>query len=240
MRFLFFILFFPFVINAQVDLTAQGALEWDAVSQTVKAIKDAKVVHGTTTIFADLIIGHYTENNGKKTFQKLTAKGDVRIESDSEKIETETLTYNLITGTLLLEGKPWTYLYHDQAILSSKEPITFQEKEGTATAKNSSIEHEGRTLFAPHLIAYFGKDDKGLKKVVASGNITLKTEEETLTSKEAIYDAQSGLATLTNNVALIRKDGSSIKGGKLVYDMKKGITRLHANPQTGKVEGSFQ
>ena len=226
--------------NRSLDLTAKGALEWNPISKQVIAIKDAKVVYQETTILADRITGYYTEKNGEKDFLRVVAKGDVRIQNKTQHVETEELSYDLSTGIMKLTGKPWTRLFQKETILSSKLPIIYNDKEGLATATHAEIKHENRILKAPKLTAYFSKSSKGLEKVIASGNISLKTEEETLTSKEAIYDAKSGLATLTQNVSLTRKDGSTLKGGKLVYDMKKGITRLHANPKTGKVEGVFK
>ncbi|MBN1783882.1 MAG: hypothetical protein JW812_02860 [Alphaproteobacteria bacterium] len=238
---LLFLMMLPLTVFAKsnLELTAQKALEWEIGKQSVVAIGEAKVEYEGTTIRAERITGYYTENDGNKNFYKLVAIGDVKITSVGSVIETQKLVYDLNTQVLTLTGDPWTRLTHEKAILSSKYPLTFNNKTKQAVAKNAEIKHETRVLTAPTLTAYFSQDNV-FEKAIAAGNITLKTDEETLESKAAVYDAKKGIATLTDKVLLTRKDGTTLKGGKLIYDMKRGVTRLHADPKTGKVIGIFE
>ncbi len=240
MRFLLIFLLFPLSIFAKsnIELTAEKALEWQMNSKSVVAIGEAKVVYQGTIILAERITGYYSENGSDKNFYKLIAQGNVKIKNDDSIIETQKLIYNLSTQILTMTGNPWTRLVHENAILSSKLPITFNNKTKQAKVKNAEIKHEDRVLTAPVLTAHFSQKNS-FEKAIATGKITLKTDLEILTSNSAIYNAKAGIATLTDKVLLTRTDGTTLKGGKLVYDMKKGITRLHADKSTGKVIGVF-
>lgn len=239
MLYLFLLMPLTVFAGSNLELTAQKALEWQIGKKSVVAIGDAKVKYQDTTIRAQRITGYYTEKGGDKNFYKLVAVGDVKITSEGSVIETQKLVYDLNKQLLTLTGDPWTRLTHDKAILSSKHALTFNNKTKQAMAKNAEIKHETRVLNAPKLTAYFSQNN-AFEKAIASGNIVLKTDQETLKSKAAVYDAKKGVATLTDKVELIRQDGTTLKGGKLIYDMKRGVTRLHADPKTGKVLGIFE
>lgn len=237
--FLFFIFSLPIFASSNLELTAEKALEWQIGSRSVVAIGAAHVVYEDTEISAEKITGFYTEKGSDKNFFKLVAQGHVKIKNPSFTIDTESLTYDLNQNLLLLKGSPWTRLTHLDSILSSALPMTFNTSNHQAVLKQAEIKHQNRLLTAPSVVAYFSaKND--FQRVHANGGIVLKTEQETLTSATADYDVISGIATLSGPVTLTRKDGSVLKGGKLVYDMKKGMTRLEADSTTGSVLGIFK
>ncbi|MHA1540736.1 MAG: LptA/OstA family protein [Alphaproteobacteria bacterium] len=241
MRLFLFFLLLPIVVfsKSNIELTATKALEWQMKSKSVVAIGSAKVVYNKMIITAERITGYYSDDGKNKNFYKLVAKGNVNIKNSSSKIETQKLEYNLTSEILILTGNPWTRLIHESALLSSKLPITFNNKTKEAKVKNAEIKHENRILTAPILTAYFSQSNS-FEKAVTTGKTTLKTEEETLTSDSAEYDSKKGIATLKNNVFLKRTDGTTLKGGKLVYDMNKGFSRLYADNSSGKVIGIFE
>ncbi len=241
MRLFLFFLFLPIIVfsKSNIELTAKKALEWQMKNKSVVAIGSAKVVYNKIVITAERITGYYSEDKKNKIFYKLVAKGNVNIKNDSSQIETQKLEYNLTSENLILTGNPWTRLIHENALLSSRLPIAFNNKTKKAQVKNAEIKHENRILTAPILTAYFSQSNS-FEKAITTGKTTLKTEEETLTSDSAEYDSKRGIATLKNNVFLKRIDGTTLKGGKLIYDMNKGFSRLYANSSSGKVIGIFE
>ncbi|MDR1691293.1 MAG: hypothetical protein LBR35_00420 [Rickettsiales bacterium] len=235
--------FFTFNISAQtINLTAEEGLELNQTKKTISAIKNAKIERGDMTLIADKIIAYYKDGkDNKPQIYKVEALGDVQINSSKEKIETKKALYNLETGQMVLTGSPTTRLYYDGVILSSNNPINYNHITGIAETTDASIKQDKRILTAPKMTAHFEETNGkfGLALAKATGGVKLETETESLTGDNAVYDAKTGFATITNSVSLKRGNEATLDGGLLEYNMKTGITRLHPKKGETKIHGTF-
>lgn len=70
-------------------------------------------------------------------------------------------------------------------------------------------------------VAYASAGGIEIKRLEASGGVTLRSPSETARSQFAIYDLDRRLVTMIGGVTLIR-GASSVQGGRLVLDLDSG------------------
>ncbi|MAS87559.1 MAG: hypothetical protein CMH30_06245 [Micavibrio sp.] len=90
---LFWMIALP-VLASSLEIEADDALEWDRKNGVFTARGNAVVVYGSTTLKADLLTAHYTEQaDGNMTIQKIVATGQPKaIKGD------DIITANLMTA----------------------------------------------------------------------------------------------------------------------------------------------
>ena len=71
-------------------------------------------------------------------------------------------------------------------------------------------------------------------KVNATGNVLIKTKNQTITGSSAIFDVQANTLEVMGNVRVVQGE-SNLKGQKLVVD----LTTNHLQMSGGRVKGSF-
>jgi lipopolysaccharide export system protein LptA len=84
---------------------------------------------------------------------------------------------------------------------------------------NVVITHPDVTLSAPKAIVKYG--DAGVSDIEsfeASGNVKLKTKDQTATGERAVYDPDTQLLRLSGNVVVVNTMGT-MKGPELVVDL---------------------
>ena len=87
---------------------------------------------------------------------------------------------------------------------------------------NVDVRQGSLRLAAPRLtVAYASAGGIDIKRLEASGGVTLTSPSETARGQFAIYDLDRRLVTLIGGVTLTRGD-SNVRGGRLVLDLTSG------------------
>ncbi len=87
---------------------------------------------------------------------------------------------------------------------------------------NVDVRQGSLRLAAPRLtVAYANTSGIDIKRLEASGGVTLTSPSETARSQFAIYDLDRRLVTMIGGVTLTRGD-SNVRGGRLVLDLSTG------------------
>jgi lipopolysaccharide export system protein LptA len=98
------------------------------------------------------------------------------------------------------------------------------------------------TLRAPHVtLAYTNTSGIEIKRIDATGGVTVTSPSETARGSVAIYDLESRLITMLGAVTLVRGD-SHVTGQRLVIDLNSGRAVMDARGTTtngGRVTGTF-
>ena len=98
------------------------------------------------------------------------------------------------------------------------------------------------TLRAPRVtLAYTNTSGIEIKRIDASGGVTVTSPSETARGSVAIYDLESRLITMLGAVTLVRGD-SHVTGQRLVIDLNTGRAVMDARGTTtsgGRVSGTF-
>jgi lipopolysaccharide export system protein LptA len=229
---------------APVEISAAKSLEWSRKDKTYTAREKVIVTQGSSRIQSDILVARYTDDNGATGFSTLEANGRVTIQSPPYAAYGDHAVYDVKTGNALLTGKELK-LTTAADLMTAQDKIEFfsAEQRLTATGKATAT-HGSYTVTADILGAYFDKDASGkmaLKKITAHGHVFIKTDRETVTGDEGVYDVVTQKAVLTGKV-LIRQEQNWLEGTSANIDMTTGISQLlgSGNPETeGRVKGVF-
>jgi lipopolysaccharide export system protein LptA len=100
------------------------------------------------------------------------------------------------------------------------------------------------TLYADRLVVHYRKVKKpdGGEKTevtdfVATGNVRIVDEQQTITGREARMDVQKDLLWVTGNVT-VKTRTATVRGQKLFANLKTGVSRMEAGGK-GRVRGIF-
>ena len=133
------------------------------------SLGNAHIIRDQNDLQADKIVGWFSKNN-KKDLEQAAAYGNVVIQTAKE---------NIKGG----EG----YYYADEG----KIEIYAETRDTKNPRKSVMIKQDDNTLHAKQVTVYTSKDGKNeLQKVVAVGEVVVKTQEETITGNKGIYEPQ--------------------------------------------------
>jgi lipopolysaccharide export system protein LptA len=111
-------------------------------------------------------------------------------------------------------------------------------------AGNVKVRQDELTLDTTRLtVAYSSSGGVQIKRLDASGGVTVRSPSETATGAFGIYDLDRKLITLVGDVVL-QREGSQISGQRLVIDLDSGRAVIDGGPagvgqSGGRVTGHF-
>lgn len=101
------------------------------------------------------------------------------------------------------------------------------------------------TLTAARLtVAYSSGGGVELRRIDATGGVTVKSPSETASGNVGIYDLDRRIITLIGNVSLVQRD-AKVNGGRLTIDLDSGRAVMDGggppgtSSQGGRVTGTF-
>lgn len=227
-----------------VEISAAKSLEWNRKEKTYTAREKVKVVQGAILMQSDLLTARYTDENGMTNISTLEAKNNITIQSPPYTAYGDTAVYDVRTGKATMTGKDLK-ITTDADMLTAKDKIEFFGTENRLVASgNATATRGGDTVTADVLSAHFDKDaagKMGLEKITATGNVTIKTEKETLTGDQGVYNVPAQKAVLTGKVR-ISQGKNWLEGTRADVDMATGISQLLSNGKANsesRVKGVF-
>ena len=212
-----------------LSIDADRGVEWRRKEQVYIARGNATARQGKTSIRADELKAHYRKGAGGKTqFWKVTATGNVGIETAKETATGETAVYTIDTGVFVLRGRNLTLANGSQTVTAT-DRIEYRSRDRRAfVVGNAKVVDGERVIRASRFVAYL-KDAAGgkvvLRRVEAEGSVVITTGTEVIRADRGDYDSESRLATLTGNVKLTRCE-NQLNGEKAVVDLKTGVSRM--------------
>lgn len=231
--------------DVPIDVYADDGIEWLQDGNMFVARGNARAVRAGVEVLSDELRAYYRKNTtGQSEVWRLDALGNVRIVSESETAYGDRAIYNADQKVLVIDGdKP--RLVSGKDTLSASKQLEYWEMKRFAVARGDAVAtREGKQVFADVLVAHMKPDDKGhtqVYRVDAYDNVRIRTERETATGDRGVYNVESGVATLTGKVKLVR-DNNELRGCRAVVNLNTGISQLFACPNTqgsGRVQGSF-
>jgi len=229
-----------------VEVFADNGIEWQQERLVFVARGNARAVRGPVTVYADELRAYYRERSNAKTdIWRLDAIGKVRIKSPDGTAYGDQAVYNVDDGILVLTGKGRVKLITPTDLITAEKQLEYWEKRQMAVARgNAMAKREDKILHARVLAAYFKKNRKGeneLHRVEAFDDVKVRTAQDTALSRRGVYNAESGIATLTGDVRILRA-GNTLNGCSAEVDLNTGVSRLHscksdANGATNRVKG---
>lgn len=110
---------------------------------------------------------------------------------------------------------------------------------------NVVVRQAALTLTAARLtVAYSSGGGVELRRIDATGGVTVKSPSETARGNVGIYDLDRRIITLIGNVSLVQRD-ARVNGGRLTIDLDSGRAVMDGggppgtSSQGGRVTGTF-
>lgn len=230
-----------------VTIEADDGIEWHQHEKIYLARGNAHATRGDVTIRAETLTAHYREIAGGKTeVYQVVADGGVLITTPRERITGGTGVYDVEKGVFRLTGKSLLIETPEEKVSARDKIEYFSQEKKAVLIGDATVIKDDRKVRADTMTARFAEDAKGkmaLSRADIVGNVVITTPTEVARAARGVYNADTGIATLTGGVKLTRGD-NQLNGEYAEVNLKTGISRLLAGPAgsvggTGKVRGVF-
>ena len=212
-----------------IEITADNGIEWEKNKEILIASGNAKASRGGITVLAEVLRAYYRKKTtGGTDLYRLDAAGGVKIFSDTESMEGQTAVLDFEQAILKVDGKKVIYKAGPDTITANQQ-MEYWERQKMAIARGNAVAiHKGKTLRADVLKALLRKNKTGRSEVYiieAFNNVLIVSGKDRLRSDSAIYKLDSGIATLKENVSIVREN-SILNGDLAEINLKTGISKL--------------
>lgn len=215
--------------NLPIEVQADDGIEWQQGKQVFLARGNARATRGDVTVYSDLLRAFYRKKEGGGTeIFRLEAVGSVKITSTGETAYGETGVYDVDKGIMVLSGKTVKLVSAEDTITADQQLEYYQTKQMAVARGNALAVRADRKIRTDVLVAYFHRDAAGKTKVFridAFDNVHIVTAQDNVWADRGVYNVDSGIATLTGDVKLVRGENTLV-GCSAVVNMKTGISRL--------------
>jgi lipopolysaccharide export system protein LptA len=151
-----------------------------------------------------------------------------------------TLVGCLLTSTVFAQAEA---VSNDAPIeISADEALEWHRDKQSYIAKGNAIAIQGdKRIKSDTLTAHYAESQTGdteITKMIAVGNVEIKTDTDTAYGDHGEYDVLTEIVTLTGNVK-IHRDENILNGDRAVVNLKTGISKLLSDKKSGRVSGTF-
>ena len=218
-----------------IEIFADNGIEWQQENLMFLARGNARAVRGQATVFASELRAYYREkSDGSTDIWRLDAIGKVRIKTAGEMAYGDKAIYQVEKGILVLSGRKVRLVAGSDEITATKQLEYWEKKQMAVARGNAYAVRKDKRLKADVLASYFRVDKNGdnkLYRVDAFDNVKIVTQTNTATADRGVYNVESGIATLTGSVKLVR--GKSILTGcSAEVNLNTGISKIFSCPTT--------
>ena len=212
-----------------VEIFADNGIEWQQENLLFVARGNAKAVRGEVTVFGDELRAYYKEKEGGGSeIQRLDAIGKVRIVSPTQKGFGEKAVYDVENAILVLSGGRVRFQTEEDEITADRQLEYWETKQMAVARGNALAVRDDKRLRAEIIVAYFRKDEDNKNKIFrvdAFENVRIVTETETATGDKGVYNVESGIATLTGSVKIVRDD-NTLDGCRAEVNLNTSVSKL--------------
>lgn len=225
---------------APLEITADEKMVWDRNAQTLSAFGTVIATQGETTLQSDILEATYSEGDQDNNLQDITATGNVILTMRDSKAYGDKATYDLNTQKAVLTGENLR-LETETVTVTAKEAFHYDGNENRVDAIGRANAVQGTdSLSADQLQAYFtDAQSRELDRMVAKGNVVIRTATETLTGDHGVYHTAENTATLNGNVT-IQRGANTLAGDRATIDLNTNISQLFGSQSdNNRVKGVF-
>ncbi|MBF0326979.1 MAG: hypothetical protein HQL42_18160 [Alphaproteobacteria bacterium] len=225
--------------NEEIQVYADGGIEWISEAQRVIARTNAKAVRGRVTVTADTLTAYYRKGASGDEIWRLDADGNVTIATPTETATGTKATYDLDKAIFVLRGQP-AHLVTPTDTVTAKETIEYWEKERMAVARGDAVAtQKGKQIQAEVLTSHFKENPKGdleMRRADAYRSVVLTTPQEQVFGERGDYNLETGVATVAGSVRIVRA-GNELNGEYAHVNLNTGISKLFGTGPGGQGEG---
>jgi lipopolysaccharide export system protein LptA len=247
-----------------VEIEAERGIEWQQNTQVYIARGKAKVSRGGVTLYGETINAYYrpsakkaaqpapeqpktetgTGIGGGTEIYRVVAEGDVRIATATQTVYGDRAVYDLDQALVVVTGKNLR-LETPTDLVTARDSLEWYDEKQLAVARGDAVAiREAKRVRGDVLVAQVVRppgEASRISRVDAHGNVVVTTLNEIARGATGVYNADTGIATLSGNVTLTRGE-NEMKGQYGVVDLNNNVSRLLAGPPGegpagGRVQG---
>lgn len=200
-------------------------------------------------------------DSGGSEIYKVEALGNVRIFTPTDQVVGDRATYNIDEAVLVMTGRAMKLTTPSQ-ILTARDTLEYWSQKRMAVARGNAVAvtNDARRIAADTLVAYTagaetppaGTSPVGippagakpadpiassgkLEKMEAFGNVSLRTQTDTVSGDRGVYIPDTGMARMGGRIRITRGQ-NQLNGSEAIVNMKTGVARL-VSGDTGRVQG---
>ncbi|MDE1152852.1 MAG: LptA/OstA family protein [Micavibrio sp.] len=253
--------------GAPVEISALKSLEWNRTAKTYTARNDVIVKQGQLQITCDTLTALYRDGtaDGKKSVSekylgkkpaanaaseggtdiyKMLAVGHVVIQSPPYTAYGDNATYDVEGNAAQLTGGNLR-IETPTDKLTAQKSIEFFGRDNRLNAVGGAVATRGTdTLAAENLSAFFAQGPDGktaLNHMTADGNVSIKTQKDTVFGDHGTYDVAGQKAVLTGKVKIFQGE-NWLEGTRAEVNLVTGVSQLFGTGNVateGRVKGIF-
>jgi lipopolysaccharide export system protein LptA len=245
-----------------VNIEAENGVEWQQANRVYIARGNAKVTRGQTTVTADTLYAYYRPatapsaaargaapaqsqsmfDSGSTQIYRLEADGNVVFATPTQTAHGDHAVYDMDQAVMVLTGKNLKILTPQDTVTARDSFEWYDQKQiGVARGDALAIRHgpAPKSIRGDILIAEISKPENQpskISKVDAHGRVVLTSQDEIAHGDAAVYNLDTGIATLTGHVSLTRGD-NQLRGQYGIVDTNNNVARLLSAPPSAQLTG---
>ena len=197
-------------------------------------------------------------DTGGNEIYKVQALGNVRIYTATDTVVGDRAVYDIDAAVLTMTGRAMKLTTPTQ-ILTARDTLEYWSQKHMAVARGDAVAvtNDARRIAADTLVAYTAAGDPPaagakpaavgappadpigtsgkLEKMEAFGNVSLRTQTDTVTGDRGVYVPDTGMARIGGHIRITRGQ-NQLNGSEAIVNIKTGIARL-VSGEGGRVQG---
>jgi lipopolysaccharide export system protein LptA len=224
-----------------LDIEADNGIEWRQNEHIYVARQNARATRGRATLYGDTLTAHYRpvprgqrkpadtgSLSGSTEIYRIEADGNVRLTSETQTVYGDHGVYEMDSATAIFTGEHLR-LVTQRDTVTARDSLEWYDNKliGIARGQATSV-RESKQLAADILIAHVVKPADGpsrIDRIDAQDHVVATTPTETARGASGVYNVDTGIVTLVNDVTITR-DNNVLKGEYATVNLNTNISRL--------------
>jgi lipopolysaccharide export system protein LptA len=237
-----------------LDIEADSGIEWRQKDNVYIARGNAHATRGNATLYGDTLIAHYRSTSpdrprnpdtgaisGPTEVYRVEAEGNVRLVNDTSSVFGSHAVYDVDSATAVFTGNNLK-LVTPRDTVTARDSLEWYDNKNVGVARGDALAiREAKRLAGDVLVAQVVRppnEAARISRIDAQGHVTVTTLTDVAQGASAVYNVDTGIATLMGGVTITRGD-NQLRGQYAVVDLNKNVSRiLSALPGAAATDGS--
>jgi lipopolysaccharide export system protein LptA len=244
-----------------INIEAENGVEWQQNNRVYIARGNAKATRGETSVTADTLYAYYRAatsaaatprttpaqatsalDTGSTQIYRIEAEGNVVFSTPTQTAYGDHAVYDVDQTVLVVTGKHLK-IVTPQDVVTARDSFEWYDQKQIGVARGDALAVRTgpaqKSIRGDVLVAEVSKPENQpskISKVDAHGHVILTSQDEIAQGDTAVYNLDTGIATLSGHVSLTRGD-NQLRGQYGVVDTNKNVARLLSAPPSAQLTG---
>lgn len=245
-----------------INIEAEDGVEWQQTNRVYIARGNAKATRGQTSVTADTLYAYYRSSaanaatpasgnpaasksdfgDSSNQIYRIEADGHVVFATPTQNAYGDHAVYDVDQTVLVLTGKHLK-IVTPQDVVTARDSLEWYDQKQLGVARGDALAvRQGpaqKSIRGDVLVAEISKPDNQpskISKIDAQGHVILTSQDEIAHGDAAVYNLDTGIATLTGQVSLTKGE-NELRGQYGVVDTNNNVARLLSAPPSAQLTG---